>query len=400
MHAKVSEGRLFTRAELDEIEPVRPLGVASGLHVLSLNTSGMHELGIFDLPDGPERVIHRDADGAPSGVVTEVFDRMPFVPAGEQAQVLREQIPILATQYGVTTVGSIAWNRWDADVLQGLLDEGVPLRMRSYWHVPRVAQLDDAIAAGIRSAESIPGSGVGGVKIFVDGQHGDGFDAVFDDLKWDQEELDRFVARASSAGIQVIMHAVSTTAVRMALTAIERCGAGPGNPLRHRIEHGGDYIETADIAWAAEVGALLLTTPQFIVSTDGESSGPGALLRSITDAGVVLFGGTDTTGTVPEGASPLFNIACTIHRAVDPHWQSDQRLDFDAAARLFTSSAAYAMFEEHTRGSLFPGAVGDLVVLDRAVDEIDDPARFFDLRVRTTVFAGVPVYGAEAAPSV
>lgn len=89
MHAKVSEGRLFTRAELDEIEPVRPLGVASGLHVLSLNTSGMHELGIFDLPDGPERVIHRDADGAPSGVVT-VADMVKIMVDGSDTTFIQQ----------------------------------------------------------------------------------------------------------------------------------------------------------------------------------------------------------------------------------------------------------------------------------------------------------------------
>lgn len=389
MHAKVREGRLFSRAELDAITTDRPLAVAAGLHVISLNTPAMELLGVLSLADSPERIIHRDENGEPSGVVTEILEFMPEFGRESLAAAITAHLPGLATSFGVTTIGSIAWNTYDHEVFDGLITEGLPIRLKSYPHVPRVASIEEAIGARIDSRVSVTSSGVGGLKIFVDGQHGDGLDAVFDDLKWTQEELDDFVARASAVGSQVIMHAVSTTAIRMALNAIERSGAGAGNPLRHRIEHGADYIEAADIARAASLNVLLLTTPQFIVSSAGESAGPGALLKSITDAGICLFGGTDTTGTVPEGAAPLFNIACAMSRDGK---SAAEALTFDEAARLFTTNAAYAMFEEGTRGEIVEGKFGDLVVLDRAVDELSEAREFFDLSVATTVFAGTAVH--------
>lgn len=392
MHTKVDERRLFSRAELDEIAPDRPVAVASGFHALSLNTAAMELLGIFDLSDSPERFIHRDADGEPTGVVTEVHDILPFFAEDRLEAALREQVPALATRLGVTTIGSITWDPYDPELLGRLIDEGMPLRLRSYVQAPRVMSTDEALALAVDSRASILHAGIGGLKIFIDGQHGDGLDAVFDDPKWTQAALNEFVAKASASGTQVIMHAVSTTAIRMAFDAIEHCGAGAGNPLRHRIEHGADNIEAGDIARAASLGVLLLVTPQFIQSSEGESSEPQALLRSILNAGVRLFGGTDTTGTVPEGAAPLFNIACAISRPVQEGWTLDERLDFDEAARLFTSSAAYALFEEDSRGEISEGKVGDLVVLNRAVDEICDPREYFDLRVTATVFDGRAVY--------
>lgn len=389
MHAKVREHRLFSRAELDDIAPDRPIGVASGLHVISLNTPAMELLGVFGLPDSEERIIHRDERGEPSGVVTEIIDRLPPLPRDMLGEALRRQVPYLATRFGVTTIGSIAWDDYDYEVFAELIDEGLPIRLKSYPHVPRVASIDEAVGMRIDSRAQIPWSGLGGLKIFVDGQHGDGIDAVFDDLKWTQEDLDDFVRRATEVGSQVLMHAVSTSAIRMALGAIERCGGGPGNPLRHRIEHGADYIAAEDIERVARANALLVVTPQFILSSEGESAGPQALLRSILDLGISLVGGTDTTGTVPEGASPLYNIACAMNR---DGVTAGEALTFDEGVRLFTAEAAHAMFEEGSRGRISNGLLGDLVILDRAVDRIPDPKGFFELGVHQTVFAGRVVF--------
>lgn len=275
--------------------------------------------------------------------------------------------------------------------MQTLFEEGAPLRLRSYWHIPRVGTLDDAIAARIDSRVSISGAGNGGVKIFIDGQHGDGLEDVFDDPKWTQDELNVFVAKAQANAIQLFMHAVSPTAVRMALTALERLNI-TGNPLRHRIEHGGDCLDINDAERIKNTGVILVTTPQFISSIVDEAV-DSAPLRSILDAGIPLVAATDTTGTVPEGASPLYNIACAVHRG-QPGDAPDQSesVTFEEGLRMFTSESAWAMFEEHTRGQLQPGFLGDLVVIDRPVDDVTTSEGYFDLDVDKTVFSGQVVY--------
>lgn len=397
LHAKVAERRHLTRVELDELSPRRPLAVAAGLHVMSLNTAAMRSLGILDALSSPQQVIHRDDDGAATGVVTEVWDLLPQFSAQQVDGALRRHRHSLTTCHGVTTVGTIAFDSIDAEVTSALNTEGMPLRVRTYLHAPRLGAVKSLIAAHGASARSVGAGGVGGVKIFVDGQHGDGIAAVFDDFKWTQHELDDVVGCATDAGVQLLMHAVSPAAVRRVVTAIERSNRGRPNPLRHRIEHGGDCLDLADLDRIRRSGAILIATPQFISSTAGEADSHGAPLRSIVDGGARLAGGTDTTGTVPEGASPLYNIACAIAREATAVDGRSEALTFDQALRLFTCDAAYALFEEERIGQIMPGLAGDLVVLDRAVPEDLPSAEYFNLEVAATVFSGRIVHGSLTA---
>lgn len=400
MHTKVQEERLFTRNELDEICPDRPLAIASGLHVMSLNTPALGQLGLLDADSTPQMVIHKDALGEPNGIVTEVWDKFPAFSADDVNRALRTQVGVIATQFGVTTMGSISYQLEDMEATAELATEGVPLRVLNYIHVPRVMSLEQLMATGINSLNRTTVSGLAGAKIFVDGQNGDGLDEVFHDFKWTQEELTSFVAKADGAGIQLMMHAVSPEAVRMALTAMESVDAAGKNPLRHRIEHGGDYLDVSDLERIRSAGAILITTPQFISSSQGEGTDVSAPLRTILDAKVLLAAGTDTTGTVPEGASPLYNIACAVNRAgpgqpSSPH----EAITFEEALRLFTTSAAHSLFVDDEVGRIQPGFRGDLVLLDRAVEGIDGPSELFDVQIASVWFEGrlVHEYSGQAA---
>lgn len=396
MHTKVEEQRLLTRYELDEICPDRPLAVAAGLHVMSLNTVAMQQLGILNQLSTPQMVIHRDGAGEATGVVTEVWDRFPAFSYDELTRALERQIGSIATRFGVTTVGSISYELEDVRAAAALRERGVPLRVRNYIHVPRVASLDDVISTGLDSTRNDVITGLAGVKIFVDGQNGDGLEEEFHDFKWTQEELDAFVARATEARIQLLMHAVSPDAVRMVVTAMERADPAGFNELRHRIEHGGDYLDVVDLERIRRSGAILITTPQFIASAGGERTEIGAPLRTIHESGVRLAAGTDTTGTVPEGASPLFNIACAVNRNGPGQKPLEQEsIDVETALRLFTTNAAYAIFAEHELGQLQPGFLGDAVLLDRRLDQSCAPSELFDLRVSALWFEGASIFKQE-----
>ena len=79
MERKVQEGRLLTREELDAISIERPIAVFASLHVASLNTPALQRLGLWeaDARHPFHGVVHRDAQGVPTGVVTEVFMMVP-----------------------------------------------------------------------------------------------------------------------------------------------------------------------------------------------------------------------------------------------------------------------------------------------------------------------------------
>lgn len=361
---KVAEGRLFTRGELDALSPERPVAVFAGLHVAMLNSAGLKRLDLLDgrVPAGS--TVHRDDAGEPTGVVTEIFHELPAWPAGEIAKAVRRRCREVVLQHGITTVASIAASQSDIDGLRSARRAGdLPVDVIHYpvtpWVVP-VGELESLSACQMDE----DGWRLGGIKLFVDGQGGDGVSALFDDLKWSQAALDDVVARASRAGLQVIMHAVTRTGIKMAARAIAQSASSGDNPLRHRIEHGADYIGRADIDEVRSSGAVLITTPHFMYS-DSADFAPLSPLRTLLDAGVPLAAGTDSTGTVPEGNAPLFNLSCAVCRR-RPDGEvvaaGEATTPFEGLS-LFTSSAAWACGVEKRKGLIAPGLDGDLVFL-------------------------------------
>jgi predicted amidohydrolase YtcJ len=89
--------------------------------------------------------------------------------------------------------------------------------------------------------------------------------------------------------------------------------------------------------------------------------------RSLLDAGTALAFGSDAP---VESISPLLGIhAAVTRRRADgypgPHgWYPEQRITVSEAVHAYTMGAAYAGGEEALKGSLTPGKVADLVLLD------------------------------------
>jgi predicted amidohydrolase YtcJ len=78
-------------------------------------------------------------------------------------------------------------------------------------------------------------------------------------------------------------------------------------------------------------------------------------------------------------------------------FDQDQRLTREQALRSYTLNNAYAAFEEGLKGSLAPGKLADLVVLDRDIMTIpEDQVR--DARVDLTMVGGEILYRRQAPP--
>ena len=102
--------------------------------------------------------------------------------------------------------------------------------------------------------------------------------------------------------------------------------------------------------------------------------------RIMADMNLRLAFGSDN---MPTG--PLYGL----HWAVNaPH--KEQRLEVDEALRAYTLDAAYAGFEEDLKGSIEPGKLADLVVLNG--DPRAKPKDIAKLRVDMTVKDGEVVY--------
>jgi predicted amidohydrolase YtcJ len=392
LQGKVPEQRLFTRHDLDAITTTHPLVVLSGFHVAMLNTRGLKELGLWERAGNPPRgiTIHREESGAPNGIATEIWPMLPAFPKEMVKSAIREQLRDQFLAHGITSIHNLPFSADDMVAVQELQEAGeLPMRLRFFYHIPHQIELDALLALGLK-----PGFGndmlrYGGIKIFIDGIGSDGLGTRLWDVKWDPEELNEFVSRAHAAGQQLWMHALRIESLRMGADAVEVAIERAPIPHRHRIEHSADFInETEDMQRLRDLGIWVVTTPQFLYSVGNAQSRRESghrRLRRLIDHGFEVIGSSDTTGTVPDGIAPLFNIACALNSA------PGEDMTVDEAIRMFTIWAARGAFEEGDKGSIAVGKLGDFAVLSADPREVPTQ-EVFDIQVDATILGGNVVF--------
>ena len=118
----------------------------------------------------------------------------------------------------------------------------------------------------------------------------------------------------------------------------------------------------------------------------------GSLLR----AGAPLAFGSDWTVSTP---NPLLEIEVAVTRTPPDDRGSEpllpgEALDLDTAVRTFTAGSAWVNFLDEQTGTIEPGKLADLVVLDR--DVLDAGAGpIGDASVVLTLVEGEAVYAAS-----
>jgi predicted amidohydrolase YtcJ len=118
--------------------------------------------------------------------------------------------------------------------------------------------------------------------------------------------------------------------------------------------------------------------------------------QGLLDAGAVIAGGSDAPVEV---GSPLIEFYAAVARkdleGNDAEgWHPEQALSRQQALRLFTSSAAYAAFQEDELGTIEPGKRADFTVFDRDLMIVPE-AEILDTRPVMTVVQGEIVWKAS-----
>ncbi len=393
---KVTDGRLFTRQELDALSADKPLVVFAGLHVSMLNSAALAALGLLDTTTPTGMTVHRDAEGEPTGVVTEIFDKLPSWPSELVASAVAAHERDILLANGITSISSIPFSGTEMRAVRMAQRAGaLAARVRHYPVHPWGAGLDSFEQLGVESGVGDDHYRIGGVKLFVEGIGNDGLDSPADDVKYTQDQLCGVVKRADQLGLQVLMHAFTPKGVVMAAKAAESLRRiAPRGERRHRIEHGADYVDLANLEYVRASGVSLVTTPHFMYSGAIEIA-PPAPLRSLIDAGFHLIGGTDSTGTVLESASPLFNVACAVtrRRRDGSRFRPQEAITPLEGLKMFTVWAAHGGFEEKSKGKLATGYLGDAVIL--SANPMTTPEdKLHTIRIDGTIIGGRLVYSA------
>lgn len=413
-----------TAADLDAVVPDRPAFLPNRDHHGAWVNSRALEIAGVDArtPDPPDGRIERDADGRPTGTLHEgatslVSRHVPRTTGADYHAAL------MAGQAYLHSVGVTSWQDAIVGAYSGMDDPASTYTaaaasgdLRSHvvgalWWERRLDLEQVADLVGRREAMTGGRFRATTVKIMQDGVAENGTAALLTPYLdrcghptdntghsfLTAEAIREAVRALDAAGFQVHVHAIGDRGVREALDAFEGTDPARRHHVAHlQLVHPDDVRRFARLGVAANLQMLWaclddqmvdLTLP-FLGEERGRWQYPfGDLHR----AGARLVAGSDWPVSTPD---PLQAIRVGVTRREPgsdrPAFLPEQALALETAWAAYTSGSAWANHRDDA-GVLLPGAVADLVVLDRdpfagLPEEVDQ------VRVTSTWIAGTAVY--------
>lgn len=414
---------------LDDIVGNRPVFLrGEDGHSSWVNSAALARAGInADTADPPLGVIERDAAGEPSGTLRETAQGLVerVLPAITEDQRIAGALSgvAMANSFGITSLVDASVGAEELAVWRRLEREG-RLTARIVASVTmgadRAAAASQLIEPGSRNSDRLVRTDA--AKIFLDGVLEGETAALLEpyldpagrgggrmgtlNVPW--EELRSMVLALDARGIQVHMHAIGDAAVRQGLDAVAaaREANGPSDNRHHichlQLVHPDDYSRFGELGVLANFQALWAYPDNYITQVNLPAVGAERVarmypIRSIERAGGTVVGGSDWHVT---SMNPLEAIEVAVTRQ-DPDGLVDGVLNAGEAVALATMLAAYTrngaflMHQEGRTGTIAPGKLADLIVLDRNLFEVE-PRTIAEAKVVRTYLEGRLVYAAAA----
>jgi predicted amidohydrolase YtcJ len=242
------------------------------------------------------------------------------------------------------------------------------LKIRVTYNLP-LADLPHAERMGVRSGWGGSWLRIWGVKAFLDGSLGSRTAEMLDGsgtTRLKQADLVEMVQRCASAELNVCLHAIGDGAVRRALDALsQRLHRWP--LWRPRIEHA-QCVDPKDMARFGRLGVIASMQPIHAVA-DRELADriwPGVTAhsyawRALERGGARLAFGSDAP---VESADPMRGIEAATAWRRGARWHPELAVTRASALRAYTIGAAYAVGMEADLGSLHPGKLCDMTVVE------------------------------------
>lgn len=403
------------RCDLDSLNIPNPMLIQRACgHVSILNSRAISlcsvecayeedgvQLGFEGEPTG--RLMDDAQSIALSRMVTDTFDRDRLLAC------LRESLEKCAS-FGLTALFTCAMSRMGRneylDVYQELMARG-DLKARIFCY------LDDETHPRMASGFGNDWIRYQGHKIMLDGSLGARTAALSSpysddvgergEVLMEAGELSRKLSRLDSIGCQAKIHVTGDAALELLLDVLERKNpegrAARNLPVvvNHCVVCRPDQIERMR---SLEIAATV--QPAYVVSDRVMApmrlgprieKGWAYPWRSLVDAGVVVCGSSDSPF---ESIDPWDGIWAAVERETPRGvWMPEQRLGVEEAVRMYTVNSAIATGTESWRGSLEPGKVADMVLLDRDIFTCA-PSERRGTRVVCTIAGGGVTHGTLA----
>ena len=405
---------LPTRKMIDAVTPRNPVFLSrTDGHCALANSLALRLAGVTrETADAPGGLIVREpAGGEPTGLLKDAAMNAVWSVLPKPDRAAKMDAAKRATDYaarlGVTSAQDVLAGN-DLEIYRALAERG-ELKTRVYGMYP-IARWAEAASKPERPQSCAGLVRGGGVKGFSDGSLGSAtawfFEPCLDDPQncglpceqmFPEGAMLRRALDADRAGLQVAIHAIGDRANFEILNLFQTVTAQNGaRDRRCRIEHA-QHLQAGDIPRFGQQGVIASVQP-YHAADDGRwceaRLGPERLkgtyaFRSLLDTGAALALGTDWT-VAP--LNPMLTLAAAVtRRTLDGRhpggWLPEQKITLEEALRAYTAGSAWAEFAERDKGSLAPGKLADLVMMDRNLFDIA-PEEIQGARVVLTMMDG------------
>jgi predicted amidohydrolase YtcJ len=411
----VDDPKPFTREELDRVAPDNPVALQESYYQVDLNSRALDIFKIEANAPDPQGFqpgwILRDDAGRPTGMIRgdiaatrAVSSKLPRVPP-DQLEASSLALVRDMNRAGLTSFGVPGCDRDVLDIFQKWKAQG-KLNVRVF--------CIDGAAAGTPEQVDRSLQQIARTKLFQGDSYIDSVffgESVYTPLhdpmfalesKPKPEQLEQWRRMAmgiASAGLPLHVHAELHDTIDAFLDQIEAVNKEhPIKNLRWVLAHV-NQIDGPQIERMKKLGMYAAVHPWAVINGavmhDGFGNGAYDMppLRTLQDSGIVWGLGTD--GTAANQTLPFVTLCFAVTgKMVGGVKVNRQTIGREDALIAHTRKNAYLVFQENNLGSIQPGRLADLLVLDR--DYLTIPAdQIKNIKPLMTMTGGRVVYDAE-----
>lgn len=424
--------RPFTRHDVDAVIPDKPVVLTSFCgHLVLLNTKALEAAGVTKDTDDHHGLIVKEADGTPSGYISEpaifrpIIYSIPnydFTPE-EYHDCLKKAFNDLNAS-GYTLLCDCQQVESSYAVLSEMARNGEFTARVSGVHnvndATRESDLEKAIANRTKfDVDEL--FMVDTVKYFADGslamiepyteRASDKEPGTREPLLWDEEHLKESMALANKEGFNIHTHAMGSYAIRRVIDCYENAQQLYPNPkIRNIIAHC-TFIEPEDRVRMGKSHIIASNQPGWF--SDNPTEEPVMVAwwgedvvrqtypsKSLISNGVVCAYGSDFPVNAAYGLAGIQVAMTRRHVKLDPAYElckdfpaalPEECVSLKEALQAHTIHVAYQAHLEKVTGSIEVGKSAELVVLDSNI-ETTPADQIQDIKVLETLFKGKTVF--------
>ncbi|MCJ2185834.1 amidohydrolase [Novosphingobium beihaiensis] len=430
--AQLAEKRNIVSTDLDEAAPDNPVALTrAGSHSIAGNSMAMRLAGIGRTTPNPDHgVIEHFANGEPNGIIrerTDLYSKLVPPPAAGEMKPsfvarLKALLPLGITSLmeALTTIddepvgkGGIAGGKGPSTAptfrqfreIYAEQGESLP-RATLYIFYPGAERLkafpyhtgygDDRLKLGPIGEGLFADGGFTGPTAWTL-QDYKGMPGFRGRAATPPDELRAMVRTARDLGWQLGIHAIGDAAIqRLVGIYAQALAEKPQKDARWFTAHLTMLPPPETLSLMASHGIWAAVQPNFLYNLEGRYNETleGERLQHINPVGTPLRWGVHLafgSDNLPIGPLYGFYVAVTRKGQSGTVYGADEAVSRIAALRAYTQDAAWLTWDEKKKGSLTPGKLADMIVLDHNLLTVPEE-EILDTRVDITIVGGKTVY--------